>query len=267
LGARLGGPVLPRVNYEGVNAPESFDARENWPDCPTMKAVRDQSNCGSCWAFGAVESMSDRLCSTFGTAAYRNLPLSSVDMLGCCTTCGMGCQGGYPSSAWSWYQSHGLTLESCDKYPLAQCEHHIPPNHYPACPSTIAATPTCPQRCDDGSPITQATRYHGASTYSVHGEANMQTELQKNGPFEVAFNVYADFEAYKGGVYQHKSGSMLGGHAVKVVGWGVDNGTPYWTIANSWNADWGEEGFFRIIRGTNECGIESQGVAGMPKQA
>lgn len=59
-----------------------------------------------------------------------------------------------------------------------------------------------------------------------------------NGPVEVAFTVYADFEQYTGGVYQHVSGEELGGHAVKILGWGVDGTTPYWLVANSWNEDW-----------------------------
>lgn len=44
------------------------------------------------------------------------------------------------------------------------------------------------------------------------------------------------------GVYKHVAGSALGGHAVKMMGWGVDNGTPYWLVANSWNPDWGDKG-------------------------
>jgi len=47
-----------------------------------------------------------------------------------------------------------------------------------------------------------------------------------------------------------------------LVGWGVDNGTPYWTCVNSWNVYWGETGLFRILRGSNECGIESGAAAG-----
>ena len=85
-----------------------------------------------------------------------------------------------------------------------------------------------------------------------------------NGPVEAAFSVYSDFETYVNGVYSHKTGTPLGGHAVRILGWGVDaaTSTPYWLVANSWNSDWGEKGFFRIKRGNDECGIESQIVAG-----
>jgi len=82
------------------------------------------------------------------------------------------------------------------------------------------------------------------------------------GPVEAAFTVYEDFLNYKSGVYHHVTGSQLGGHAIKILGWGVDNATPYWIVANSWNTDWGNQGFFWIKRGTNECGIESGVVAG-----
>ncbi len=90
-------------------------------------------------------------------------------------------------------------------------------------------------------------------------------ELMKNGPVQTAFTVYSDFPTYTSGVYSHKNGEELGGHAVKMMGWGVEDGTPYWLVANSWNTDWGNEGFFRILRGSDECGIESSVVAGLPK--
>ncbi len=54
------------------------------------------------------------------------------------------------------------------------------------------------------------------------------------------------------------------GHAVKLVGWGTEAGGDYWLVANSWNEDWGDKGFFKIRRGTNECGFESGLVAGIP---
>ena len=67
------------------------------------------------------------------------------------------------------------------------------------------------------------------------------------------------------GVYQHVSGDYAGGHAVKILGWGVENDTPYWLIANSWNEDWGDKGYFKILRGSNECNIESDILGGTPE--
>jgi cathepsin B len=60
-------------------------------------------------------------------------------------------------------------------------------------------------------------------------------------------------------------GEHVGGHSVKVVGWGVDELKKYWIVANSFNGDWGEDGFIRVARGHNECNIEVGVVAGIPK--
>jgi hypothetical protein len=59
--------------------------------------------------------------------------------------------------------------------------------------------------------------------------------------------------------------STLGGHAIRILGWGEENGTPYWLVANSWNYDWGDKGTFKILRGSDHCGIESGVVAGLPQ--
>ena len=81
------------------------------------------------------------------------------------------------------------------------------------------------------------------------------------GPVETAFTVYSDFEAYAGGVYVKTPGAQpAGGHAVKMLGWGTDQGTDYWLIANSWNPYWGEEGYYRIVRGENHCGVANFAV-------
>nr|CAB3499991.1 unnamed protein product [Digitaria exilis] len=74
-----------------------------------------------------------------------------------------------------------------------------------------------------------------------------------------------DFAHYKSGVYKHITGGIMGGHAVKLIGWGTsDAGEDYWLLANQWNRGWGDDGYFKIIRGRNECGIEEDVVAGMP---
>lgn len=83
----------------------------------------------------------------------------------------------------------------------------------------------------------------------------------KNGPMETGFQVYEDFMSYRGGIYQYDpetSGRMMGGHAIKIVGWGEEEGVKYWTLANSWGPRWGEEGFFRMQIG--DCGMNGQGA-------
>lgn len=79
---------------------------------------------------------------------------------------------------------------------------------------------------------------------------------------ETAFQVYEDFFQYKGGIYHYTSGMMAGGHAVKIIGWGVENGVHYWTLANSWGTTWGEQGFFRVAQG--EVGIDDSIYACTP---
>lgn len=76
-------------------------------------------------------------------------------------------------------------------------------------------------------------------------------------------SIYSDFVVYQGGVYRHVYGSLLGGHAMKLVGWGVEplSALPYWLIANSWGPSWGLQGYVKVLMGSNECGIES-GVTG-----
>ena len=97
------------------------------------------------------------------------------------------------------------------------------------------------------------------------GEENIKREIIANGPVLSFMSVYDDFLTYKSGVYSHVTGTELGGHAIRILGWGNENGTPYRLVANSWNEDWGDKGLFKIKRGTNECGIENEIVAGIPK--
>jgi len=267
-GSLKGGPKLPLKPAEPdsviAGLPTSFSAITNWPGCPSISHIRDQSACGSCWAFGAVEAMSDRSCIFL----KKNLSLSAGGMAFCCDSCGDGCNGGYPSSAWQYWQDTGLVEETCYPYPFPSCDHHLPKSKNP-CPTKEYNSPNCPSKCTNKTwtgPAWGQDRHRGKSSYSVSTDAKqIQAEIMKNGPVEAAFDVYEDFLTYKSGVYQHKTGEMVGGHAIKILGWGVDGGAPYWLIANSWNPDWGNQGYFWMLRGSDECGIEDGVVAGLPK--
>lgn len=271
LGAILGHNDLPVKNIEISNdLPESFDLRDEHPECPSLKEIRDQANCGSCWAFGAAEVMSDRICiASKGTLQTR---VSPQDLVTCCTSCGFGCRGGYPSAAFSFWKSKGVVTgglygdtKTCQPYFLPPCAHHGASGYEP-CPATVG-TPSCEKSCQEGYPKTYSEdKTYGASAYSIQdNEQAIMTEIKENGSVEAAFEVYEDFLLYAGGVYQHTSGSYLGGHAIKLIGWGVENGNKYWIAVNSWNEKWGENGTFKILKGEDECGIESEIVAGKPK--
>lgn len=269
IGAPSRLPAL-KADFNVADLPENFDSRTQWPDCPTIQEVRDQASCGSCWAFGAVEAISDRIC--VASAGQQKPHISAEDLNDCCYSCGFGCGGGFPESAWEWYVHSGLvtggnydTHEGCKPYSIAACDHHVN-GTLPPCTGE-GKTPKCHKMCSEKSyeKTYSADKHFGNKAYSIADEAEMQNEILTNGPIEAAFTVYADFPAYKSGVYQHKTGENLGGHAIKILGWGVEEGVKYWLVANSWNADWGDKGFFKILRGSNECGIEGNAVAGLPK--
>lgn len=262
-------PVHKHNIPEGFSIPTEFDSRQNWPMCPTLGEIRDQGSCGSCWAFGAVEVMSDREC--IHSKGKQNFHYSSENLVSCCHLCGFGCNGGFPGSAFQYWVHSGIvsggafnSTQGCQPYEIPPCEHHVPGSR-PAC-SEGGGTPKCQKTCESSyASDYESDLHHGSKHYSIdQDETQIKYEIMTNGPVEGAFTVYVDFLHYKSGVYQHTHGLPLGGHAIRILGWGEEGGTPYWLCANSWNTDWGDNGYFKILRGSGECGIESEISAGLP---
>jgi len=265
LNARSGGIAsLPSIAHDPgtlAAAPQEFDPRVSREAC--TGPVLDQAFCGSCWAFGAVEAISDRLCMSKGAGA-QYLQLSSLDMTSCDSgffSLNNGCQGGQTGSAWNYAKKTGLVTEKCFPYlktsggPVPTCA----PEDEPCLPeSKFIKTPKCTKECADGSDW-ESSKHKLDSVYNVPS-SQLMAELATNGPVESAFTVYADFVHYKSGVYEHTTGSMLGGHAVKIIGYGTESGTDYWLVQNSWTTSWGDGGFFKIKRGSS--GLDSGAVAG-----
>ena len=262
---------LPEKKFEkkNYNLPESYDPKEKYPKCESLNEVRDQANCGSCWAFGATEAMSDRIC--IHSDQKLQTRASAQNLLTCCSSCGLGCHGGYPSSAWKYWQTTGIStgglygdIKTCQPYFLPPCDHYGEGSHGD-CPPQVE-TPQCKTDCSDGNKKEYENEMtYGESVYSIIGEENIMKEIYENGPVEGTYYIYEDFITYKSGIYQHVVGELIGDHDIKILGWGVENGVKYWICVNSWNEEWGDKGFFKIKRGNNECGIENIAYAGMPK--
>ncbi|XP_072379755.1 cathepsin B-like [Diabrotica undecimpunctata] len=259
------------LHSENIQVPDSFDARENWKECSdVISTVVDQSSCGSCWAVAAASAMSDRRCIV--SEGKLKVPVSAENLLACCDSCGFGCEGGYMDDAWSYWHDTGISTgglygsnQGCQSYSLQPCEHHTNGTKV-QCSTLNYDTPSCKHQCDD-----PALNYKSELTYAsgpvnyFTSVDNMQKEILTNGPIETRFDAYSDFVNYKSGVYQHVAGEYLGGHAVRVLGWGEENGVAYWLVANSWNEDWGDKGFFKILRGQNEVSFENGMVATLPR--
>jgi len=160
-----------------------------------------------------------------------------------CDKSDYGCSGGYLNNAWNYLKNTGVVTDTCVPYTSAT-------GSMAACPSKCTATGQTWKKYKVGSVVTATNA------------ATIQAEIQTNGPMETAFNVYSDFYNYKSGIYTYTSGYLVGGHAVKMLGWGVLNGVKYWICANSWGTTWGESGYFRIAY--NQCGIDSGLYAGAP---
>jgi len=229
---------------DNKNLPDSFDTREKWPEC--IHPIRDQQSCGSCWAFAASEVLSDRFCIASNQSI--NLVLSPQDLVSC-DSADFGCDGGYVDKSWDYIRDVGIVTDDCLPYISGDGDSR-------SCPFNSSSK----GKCKKG----KFQKYQVSSHGQHETISKAKKSLLNEGPIEAALDIYEDFMSYSGGIYKRKSNNLLGGHAIKVVGWGKDDtdGTEYWIVANSWSNGWGENGFFRIAFG--ECGMENELWSGIP---
>jgi cathepsin B len=220
--------------------PVHFDSREQWPDC--IHPIRDQGHCGSCWAHAASEVLSDRFC--IASNGKVNVVLSPEDFVSC-DWLDHGCNGGILTTSWLFLQWKGLVTDECKPYTSGD-------GTVPWCALTSS-------KCTAEG--VEYKKYYAKTHYSPSTIEAIKDDIYHNGPVETGFTVYDDFMSYKDGVYKRTSDKVLGGHAVKIVGWGKEDDTEYWIVANSWSPSWGIQGYFKIAFG--ECGIENV-IAGTP---
>ncbi len=215
--------------------PSEFDSRTQWPNC--IHPIRDQGKCGSCWAHAASEVLSDRFC--IASKGALNVILSPQDMVSC-DYLDHGCNGGIPDLSWFYLQHWGIVSDECKPYTAGT-------GHVDSCKFF---THSCRS---DGA---EYKKYKASKFYNLSSVNEIKKNLVEHGPVETGFSVYDDFMSYKSGVYKKGPGArMLGGHAVKIIGWGNEDETDYWLVANSWSEKWGIDGYFKIAFG--QCGIEN----------
>ncbi|XP_052258054.1 tubulointerstitial nephritis antigen-like [Dreissena polymorpha] len=253
--------VMKMSNLEVLNEeslPREFDSRKKWPGW--VHGIRDQGNCAASWAFSTTALAADRLSIESRGAMLLNL--SPQNLLSCSLNNQEGCLGGSLDRAWWFLRHRGVTTEAC----------------YPYTSGATGNNGTCLARdlqrdrlCPAGRQSREKLIYQATPPYRISSsEKDIMSEIQMNGPVQATFRVQDDFFMYRSGVYKYsRTGSVSASreddrrlnHSVRIIGWGEEvigqRLVKYWLCANSWGTAWGEGGYFRIERGSNECEIES----------
>jgi len=230
-------PVAAEVSESELQAlPDNFDWRTHTPAVVTP--VKDQGQCGSCWAFSTTGNTEGQHALKTGTL----VSLSEQNLMDCSTSFGnQGCDGGLMSYAFEYIISNkGIDTEA--SYPYLGVDSSCAFNA-----KTVGATLT-------------------NWTMVSSDEAQMAAYLVANGPLSVAVDAEV-WQFYLFGVLDAPCGTQLD-HGVLIVGYGteVDDfgfDIDFWIIKNSWSATWGESGYIRIQRGVGECGVNQFPCSGI----
>ncbi|CAH1109437.1 unnamed protein product [Psylliodes chrysocephalus] len=209
-------------HVQNLTAPDSID----WRTKNAVLEVKDQGKCGSCWAFSATGSIE-------GQNAIKNnqrVSLSEQQLIDCATEWSSGCIGGETVYAFQYASKNGLA--SAAEYPYEAKNNNCKENSGSVVKvkEAVAVDPT---------------------------ESALKEAVGTVGPISVT--IYAGpLQFYKNGILEtpdcFNDGYLLN-HSVLVVGYGNEDGKKYWIVKNSWGAEWGDEGYFRLARDADQCGI------------
>lgn len=269
-GHRGGIPIKVSEDVIG-QTPESFD----WRSKGAVSPVKDQSSCGSCWAESAVQNVESVWFLTQQkkglTSDEGPIPLSTEQVIEC-DKYDYACYGGYPSHAMKYIKEAGGLVSSAD-YPYAVNGHTIclaNQTFNQTCGDGMCDDPPLTSYCDlscSASKKTKVAKIQGFQSLPTN-ETALAAYLADQAPLSVGLDAAGYFGAlfpwlqfYKKGVANPRLCRNTSiDHAVLLTGFGIDSGTPYWSIKNSWGTKWGEEGYFRLVRGVGKCGINTMAV-------
>merc|ERR1711953_1386117 len=208
------------------NLPASYDS----VSLGHVSPVKNQGGCGSCVAFATmalVETCFEKTVGMFGDYSEQHL-------LDCAVARGVvGCHGSWASGYTSWLAANKPKLASEKNYPYTAREGTCRTDY---------------EEFHQGIKISGSYRGRG-------NEETLKALVYQHGAVLVAAAVNANFSRYRGGIFGGCYESDKVNQAVVVVGYGSENGLDYWLVKNSWGPGWGDQGYIKIMRGVNMCGI------------
>lgn len=238
--------TAPRRHRHAAAIPTSYDWRRPDNGRPVgVTPVKDQGQCGSCWAFSATEAVESAWILS-GKPAAVLAPEQTVD----CDTTDGGCDGGDTVSAFAYMKTAGVMSEV--SYPYTAGDSGSAGTCQYSASKVIAkiqgftyATPGCDDAC------------------KKQDEDLLATNLYNKGPVSICVDA-STWQSYQSGILTSASGCGSAydslDHCVQLVGYGVESvsGKKFWSVRNSWNTNWGEQGYIRLAYGANTCGVADE---------
>jgi len=218
----------------------ALPASVDWRAQGYVTPVKDQGDCGCCWAF----STTGLLEGAYFKKNKKLVSLSEEDLVECEPDFA-GCDGGIPTYAVAYVKSkRGIATEA--SYPYTASDGQ-------------SFSDTCQESSATKEAMTPVVIPIGRD------DTHLMTAVSQYGPISVAIAVGEPMKQYESGIIDPNTACESDiNHAVLLTGYGTDpaTGKKYWIVKNSWNTDWGEEGYFRLSRDvSNSCGITEQSVA------
>lgn len=214
----------------------------DWRNNGVVGEVKDQGQCGSCWAFSAIGALESQLAIKHG-CKYIFSEQEIVDCVvnqGRVIKCCNGCSGGEMAAVYDYLIDDEDDLES--QYPYT------------------ATSGICKKK-----PSSVKYNLTDYVVFKSGDEEGLMHSLYNIGPLSIGVNANRDWQLYNKGIYnptetECPNSPVNMDHGVVLVGYGEEDGIKYWTIRNSWGPDWGENGYIRITRGKNTCGVANSPI-------